>query len=317
MFLGKKKMYEEPVGNDVLRANITAFACALIGAKAKEAFPGPLPTALNRASLHVVLNGNREYLVCAKDDGERCFLIFLRVDGAPCVAVWLRGGGVSLLKSSSKNSFLCREAVFDGTVLDCEKMTRPFLKFKAFDCYALAGMSCVEKGLLFRLECARTACARSPFEVKHMRPLQELQTLTQEMEDASSGLTDGVIFTPVPDAAMLTGAVNPRVFKYKSPHTLDLLVREASANDVPLIPDERDDLPFALWCGENTLVKRCDDPWCAQYLNKVAEFEVFPKAQMRACKVRDDKKWPNGVRTVLDVFKTVEERLQLQELFGL
>ena len=306
-------MHEEPVVSDVLRANITSFACALIGAKANDAFPGPLPTALNRASLQILLNGNREYLVCAKDDGERCFLVFLRVDGAPCVAVWHRGGCINFLRGR----FMCREAVFDGTVLDCEKMVKPNLKFKAFDCYALAGMSCVEKGLLFRLECAKTACARSPFEVKNMRPLQELEALTQEMEGGDASLTDGVIFTPVPDAAMLNGAVNPRVFKHKAPHTLDLLVREASAHDVPLIPDERENLPFALWCGENTLVKRSDDPWCAQYQNKIAEFEVFPGAQMRACKVRDDKKWPNGVRTVLDVFKTVEEGLELKELFGL
>jgi len=319
---------EEPVPEgSVLHSNIAKYCSALVGARCVAEvpdFPGPLPTALNRAALNVILSGNREYLVCAKDDGVRCFVIFMRIDGLPRLAVWLRQGAVSLIQCPPGN-LMCRSLLFDGTVLDCERVEAGSVLFRAFDCYALAGERCTHRGLLFRLECAKAACAHAKckfLELKAMRPLLHLQEFTRELEYSETPM-DGLIFNPVPDAAMVEGKVNPLVFKFKNPHTLDLTVRRClDPLERAWIPDAKIGLPFALYCGgqvkgTQVLLKRVGDPECVDYIGAVAEFEVLPGAQFRVLKARLDKVYPNGLQTVLDVLKTVEEKLELEELFGI
>lgn len=303
----------------LLHANITNYVCALVGARCARVseaknveqsaeFPGPLPTALNRAALNVILAGNREYLVCSKDDGLRCFVVLMHVDGSPRVVVWYRHGGVALLQSDEE--LLFRSELFAGTVLDCERVEA---RFRAFDCYALAGTSCAHRGLLFRLECANTACRSTVIQVKPMVALKDLEAFVRD--ELSQVANDGVIFTPVPDAALLEGRVNPLVFKFKPLPTLDALVKKQRTTGRTFLPVGDGD--YELFCGGFT-------PQTQLLLTRVAhvpfdtpvvEFDVYANGELVAKGPRPDKQYPNGIQTVLDIFRTVEDNVQLSELF--
>lgn len=312
-------LHEQDVGKGtVLHANITNYVCALIGARCARVaeaknveqsadFPGPLPTALNRASLNVILAGNREYLVCAKDDGMRCFVVLMHVDGSPRVVVWYRHGGVALLQSDEE--LLFHSELFSGTVLDCERVGG---RYRVFDCYALAGTSCAHRGLLFRLECANTACRSTFLEVKPMVALKDLETFVEE--ELCAVENDGLIFTPVPDCALVEGRVNPLVFKFKPRPTLDALVKKQRTTARALIPGRHGD--FELFCGGSApqtqllLTRVAHVPFDSQ----IVEFDVFEEGELVAKQPRPDKQYPNGIQTVLDIFKTIEDNVQLSEL---
>ena len=173
---------------------ILAALRALLHVSEDARFPAPQPTALSRAAAeNEIMSGRREYLVCEKTDGCRKLVFFTRLEDCPLVLAIDRR--LEIERIFFPDDCVFAEALFDGTVLDCELAMRLSSNsaanvsvsarveaFVAFDAYALGGAACSHKNLVQRLELARAIVAQCPrffFELKPMYPFDQLQAFCE------------------------------------------------------------------------------------------------------------------------------------------
>lgn len=282
-------------------------------------FPGPQPVALSRSNLHLLLDGNRSFLVGRKTDGVRVVLFLSKDSSARPTLFYLDR---KLQTTEVFNSSPCwATSLFEGTILDAELSQD---KFVVFDCYAFAGRACWDRNLIVRLGFANQAvqlCDPHLVQLKTMVPLSRLREFASS-QDTDGHPSDGFIFTPVQDRVTFKSALTTLKFKEPQDHTCDFLVREPTERSqrkygrsfCPV--DGATPMSVELWFTADRLRLFAVVPWTlpeAPEFDRIWEFRVCADT-WQPVRLRADKRIPNFKTTVLDTLRCLEDGVRLEEL---
>jgi len=211
-------------------------------------FKGAIPVSLRRAQISSKLK-KEPYFVSEKVDGVRYLLLLTKIEDEPVAFFVNRRGAVYQTQIAADLSY------FDNTVFDGELAPESFAPgqiryvFWVFDLVVMQGSSLLQHPFLTRYatysrlleDSPPTEVDRSEREAQAIsahsltftsdlimfrpKPFYNLERLPQLLEDLDRRIygTDGLIFMPV--NALLQAGTQWDQFKWKSAHTLDLMVR--------------------------------------------------------------------------------------------
>jgi mRNA capping enzyme, catalytic domain/mRNA capping enzyme, C-terminal domain len=270
-------------------------------------FPGPQPISIERR--HFPLLKKQPYMVCEKTDGMRVMLVSTTFEGKKlCVLV--------------NRAFHVEEITLNvprETILDCELIGNLIL---VYDAVLVKGVDVTKKPLTERLAAAssvtkmvlRTTKDKYTIKVKKMYPLAEIKTV---LETEYPYETDGLVFTPINEPVRM--GTHETMFKWKPREriTIDFLVRHTgqyfdrgASGKEPIMYmyiADRDKLKEIMIF--NQLVKYKD---LESYEGKVVECS-YGNTGWQLEKVREDKTYPNNVRTYERTIVNLKEDIQANE----
>jgi hypothetical protein len=184
----------------------------------------PFGDPVSAESSHLALLRTKAYLLADKSDGVRAAIVLART-GAVFYAACIDRRGVMRALALTAD-----EALFDGTVLDCELVcTRAGVHtFVAFDVACIAGDAAVGNApLRERLETMTALLEGSAVNDVHIRVKRMFDVRSEGCEAAFAAYaasldyaTDGAILTPDQAGAPHTGTA-PTILKLKDCHTID------------------------------------------------------------------------------------------------
>lgn len=265
-----------------------------------DRFPGPQPVSIERR--HFVEFRKREYLVCEKTDGVRHMLVSCEHEGKRVTALVNRAFAMTPV-----STMIPRGTILDGELVELKAGgTRPV--FLVYDAVVVKGLDVRRQPLTSRLEAARSLLksvvrsTKDPFEirVKTMIPLKDFVSLAPL--ESFPWVTDGLVFTPVPDPIRM--GTHETLFKWK--------------------PRDRITIDFLVRNGRELFVQDRGTEYKEAELHRGA-YERFPDGSILECgygdlgwvpeKIRTDKTYPNNRRTYFRTLVNLRENIQLAE-FG-
>jgi hypothetical protein len=205
------------------------------------------------------------------------------------------------------------------TVFDCERVDSLLL---VYDAVMVKGESMMKKPLTERLESAgkviksilRTSKDKVQIKLKKMRPLAEIDEVLKAEYPYK---TDGLVFTPINEPIRM--GTHETMFKWKPRDTItiDFLVRHdgayfdrAMAGKEPIMYmyiAERDKLKEIMIFNQLVNYKNLES-----YEGKVVECG-YGETGWYFVKVREDKTYPNNLRTYERTIVNLREDIQAQE----
>jgi len=270
-------------------------------------FPGPQPISIERR--HFPLLKKQPYVVCEKTDGVRVMLVSTTLEGKKLCALVNRAFHVEEITLN-----VPRE-----TILDCELIGKLIL---VYDAVLVKGVDVRKKPVTERLAAAssavkmvlRTTKDKYTIKVKNMYPLKEIQKVTEAEYPYE---TDGLVFTPINEPVRM--GTHETMFKWKPRNriTIDFLVRHngsyfdrGMAGKEPIMYmyiAERDKLKEIMIFNQLVKYKNLE-----QYEGKIVECS-YGETGWQFEKVREDKTYPNNLRTYERTIVNLREDIQTNE----
>jgi hypothetical protein len=262
-----------------------------------DRFPGPQPVSIERR--HFVEFRKREYFVCEKTDGVRHMLVSCEHDGKRVAHLVNRAFAMTPVCT-----MIPRGTILDGELVDLKAGGKPV--FLVYDAVVVKGVDVRRTSLVHRLEAARALLksvirsTKDPFEIriKTMMPLRDFASLPPL--DSFPWVTDGLVFTPVPDPIRM--GTHETLFKWK--------------------PRDRITIDFLVRNGRELFVQDRGAEYKEAELN-LHNRVVNPDGSILECgygdlgwfveKIRTDKTYPNNRRTYFRTLVNIRENIQLSE----
>ena len=290
-----------------METHLRNFIAGAWGSTDPSRFPGPQPISIERR--HFPLLKKQPYVVCEKTDGMRVMLVSTTFEGKKlCVLV--------------NRAFHVEEITLNvprETILDCELIGNLIL---VYDAVLVKGDDVTKKTLTERLATAssatkmvlRTTKDKYTIKVKKMYPLEEIQKV---LEAEYPYKTDGLVFTPIKEPVRM--GTHETMFKWKPRDTItiDFLVRhdgnymdrgyQGKEPVMMMYIAERDKLKEV--CMFNTIggYKNLE-----QYDGKIVECS-YGDVGWKFEKIREDKTYPNNLRTYERTIVNIREDIQPNE----
>lgn len=290
-----------------METHLRNFIANAWGSTDPDRFPGPQPISIERR--HFPLFKKQPYMVCEKTDGLRVMLVSTTFEGKRLCVLVNRAFHVEEISLN-----VPRE-----TILDCELVGNLIL---VYDAVLVKGVDVTKKPLTERLATAssavktilRTVKDKYTLKVKKMYPLAEIQTV---LDTKYPYETDGLVFTPVNEPIRI--GTHETMFKWKPRNTItiDFMVRHtgeyfdrASVGKEPIMYlyiADRDKLKEV--CIFNQMVKYKN---LESYDGKIVECG-YGETGWYLVKVREDKTYPNNLRTYERTIVNIKEDIQSSE----
>tara|TARA_B100000767_G_scaffold30454_2_gene26204 strand:+ start:2110 stop:3261 length:1152 start_codon:yes stop_codon:yes gene_type:complete len=362
LFAGGKCFYlsmiwsSESHGNPIKDQNMREFLISKVsfitGSAAKDAFPITQPSSFRKATVPKIINDS--YCCSLKTDGVRHILILTKYNDTPVAALLDRNMNLHEVEVWATEDYF-NDSVFDGEIVSEESKTSPKRQiFLLFDAYCVKGKSLLLEDYMSRVQKMNTSIFVNGYRGGGDRevPDSQIEDMLSETDTiyvpASSGfqihckcilpatnakmvwnrkretphLNDGLIFTP--NTVVLT---EKKVFKWKTHHTLDVLVEKSSSDPCLLYKGETIRCPaIHLEKHEFILYKVRKNVLVDSFFEKFDEREtgIFEcicdinsmnnYVTLSPIKVRVDKSSPNSMYTVRETLINVLENIQIQEL---
>ncbi len=287
-----------------METHLRNFIADAWGSTDVNRFPGPQPISIERR--HFPLLKKQPYMVCEKTDGMRVMLVSTTFEGKKlCVLV--------------NRAFHVEEITLNvprETILDCELVGNMIL---VYDAILVKGVDVTKKPLTERLVAAssatktilRTVKDRFTIKVKKMYPLAEIKTV---LEAEYPYNTDGLVFTPINEPVRM--GTHETMFKWKPRNTItiDFVVKHTGqyydrghTGYEPVmflyIADKDKLKEVTLF---NPLVKYKD---LKSYEDRIVECG-YGETGWYFVKVREDKTYPNNLRTFERTLVNIKEDIQ-------
>jgi len=290
-----------------METHLRNFIAGAWGSTDVSRFPGPQPISIERR--HFPLLKKQPYMVCEKTDGMRVMLVSTTFEGKKlCVLV--------------NRAFHVEEITLNvprETILDCELVGNLIL---VYDAVLVKGVDVTKNSLTERLAAAssatkmvlRTTKDKFTIKVKKMYPLAEIRTV---LEAEYPYNTDGLVFTPINEPVRM--GTHETMFKWKPRNTItiDFMVKHTGkfidrghAGHEPVydmyIADKDKLRSITIF---NPLVQYKD---LESYEDRIVECG-YGDSGWYFIKVREDKTYPNNLRTFERTLVNIKEDIQPAE----
>lgn len=316
------------------------------------AFPGAQPVSFSRRHINALMSKN--FLVCEKSDGLRCLMLlsqFVAEDGNAEERIYLitRKCEVSWVQNLHVPSERGNPRPFQvGTLIDGE-LVRSFdgkTRFFMFDLLAHQGKVLSDRNLEKRLGyldqlvfrpfasfCNHAPSSAASFDFKiYMKTMSQSYRLDSVLSQKREHLSDGLIFTSVPDPYVY--GTDPHIMKWKpaSENSVDFAIRlDFLHSDDPTVDTDyytKPQVTLLVWEGKTERdygsLYISDDEWDAwraleeplnyRIVEVVQEITDKGEKRWRFLRFRDDKDHGNHADIVTKVLESINDSLSLEEL---
>jgi len=284
----------------------------------RDYFPGPQPVTIMLKDLEMLKK--EDYMVCEKSDGERHVMLLINIDNKPMCFLINRNNDLYFLTLSLKKEIF-EGSIFDGEVIQTKKENWNYL---IHDCYAYNGTSFMKTShnlryatILDFITKRYVPKEKDCFNIKtkiFYKYGSEVDKTWEHIVKTTENNIDGLIFTPINEIVKF-GRDN-LLFKWKSLHTIDLLVKKIGKK-INLYGTRK---------GANYIFKSLTDNQ-ESYKNIISlddinlkegaiiEFNYDLKMDIfKPYRIREDKNQPNGEITITNTLKNIEESITIKNL---
>lgn len=320
--------------------------------RSKAGFPGAQPVSFSRKHIDALMSKN--FLVCEKSDGLRCLMLLSQLfvdDGSAVERIYLitRNCEVSWVQNLHVPSERGNPRPFQvGTLIDGE-LVRSFdgkIRYFMFDLLAHQGKVLTDRNLEKRLGyldqlvfrpfanfCNHAPTSAASFDFKiYMKSMSQSYRLDSVLSQKREHLSDGLIFTSVPDPYVY--GTDPYIMKWKpaSENSVDFAIRlDFAHSDDPTVDTDyysKPNVTLLVWEGKTerdygTLFisdneweawKALEEPLNYRIVEVVQETTNQGEKRWRFLRFRDDKDHGNHVDIVSKVLESINDSLSLEEL---
>ena len=285
--------------------------------KNSDKFPGPQPISLEIKDTPKLKQ--YEYKVCEKTDGMRFLLYGVNFYNTNRIFLVDRSFKFYEIENIEFHNNFYKETIFDGELI---KNDNKEWLYYCHDCICLAGVNVAKSTLNIRLEfinkCLSELFIKSDNIQIRLKPFWSFLKFPDYLKyhNKSNHKVDGIIFTPV-KLPVSTGTQHT-LFKWKEKHTFDLLVKWVDLNE----HRRRYDLFFM---DNSKLVKYVSmnnrtfkgKQFHNEYINisngknNVIIECYYEDDRYKPILIRDDKTFPNSIRTVEKTHLNIKENIKL------